>query len=79
MIQLGTMEAMQSLRSALCPSCGGVKKPKQSLCFKCYKKLSPAQRDDLYQPMMDGYEEAISAALTALGVTTPTLKAEVPR
>lgn len=61
--------ALRSLKSEVCPACNGAKKFKQSVCDKCWKKLSRVAQANLYKPMRNGYEEALDDALVALGAT----------
>lgn len=74
---LSDRQIVASLRSAVCPACGRVKKTAQSLCYSCYQRLSPAQRVALYDDLGNGYDDAIEAAFDRLGVVTPHLPAAV--
>lgn len=53
---------IDELRSDEC-QCGRTKKPGYSFCYKCYSSLPMDMRNDLYQQMGDGYEEAYDAAV----------------
>ncbi|QOV90916.1 hypothetical protein [Humisphaera borealis] len=63
-------DAVLSLRGSFCPGCRGRKKPKQTVCFECYSKLSRPQRQNLYKRVGSGYEAAVASALQTLGVET---------
>lgn len=60
--------AVTSLRSTVCPHCGGGKKARQTLCGRAYFKLPLSLRKALYSPVGSGYEQAIAKALDYLGV-----------
>lgn len=60
-----------SLRSALCPACGGDKAPRNSFCWPCYRQLSRPLKSALYSRIGEGYEEAFRAALRTLNVDDP--------
>lgn len=71
-----------SLRSIVCPACGGKKKVAQTLCGKDYYALPLPMRTALYKRVGEGYEKAIYDALKHLGASefndppftpTPTL------
>ncbi len=72
MTAIDTRTAIESLRSRLCPACGGSKKPRQTLCYGCYKKLPQGRKDALYDYVGEGYEEAVEAAFKSLGVDKPS-------
>lgn len=57
-----------SLKSTVCPACGGGKAARQSLCRQCYMGLPPAVRTRLYLRVGEGYEQAMAYALGAAGV-----------
>jgi hypothetical protein len=59
-----------SLRSPLCPSCAGPKKPGQTLCYKEYRRLPHALQNALYDRVGDGYEQALHTALAHLKAQT---------
>ena len=63
---MGTHEAVHSLRSTQCPACRSNKKPWRSVCYKCWKKLNPDTRENLYLGVGEGYEEAIDKAIQEL-------------
>lgn len=46
--------------------CGKPKKRKYSFCPRCYYSLPRHMREDLYQLIGDGYEEAFEAAVAWL-------------
>jgi hypothetical protein len=46
--------------------CGYKKKPRQTFCTRCYFRLTPELRRDLYRRFGDGYEEAYEAAVAVL-------------
>ena len=66
-----TREAMISFRSSCCPACKKTKKPNQSLCRGCWKRLPRETGEALYLRFGEGYEEAWYFALTCLGITVP--------
>jgi len=61
-----------SLRSTVCPACGGEKASRQSFCRNCYFVLPRHRRTSLYKRVGQGYESAFHAALQELNVDTPT-------
>jgi hypothetical protein len=63
--------ALDSLKSAKCPACGGKKKVRQSLCSSDYFKLPMLLRKNLYARIGSGYSEALAEALAFLEVTDP--------
>jgi hypothetical protein len=48
--------------------CGRAKKARMTLCAHCYHLLPPPLRSALYRRIGEGYEEAVEAAVTALGL-----------
>lgn len=60
------LEILESLASRTCGGCGALKKPKQSHCSKCYYRLPPQMRRDLYKSFGQGYEEAYVKSLLFL-------------
>jgi len=50
------------LRSNGC-QCGGHKKPRQALCWSCYRQLPTEMRMALYRPVGSGFEEAYEEAV----------------
>lgn len=62
---------LASLRSTLCPCCGGGKSERRTLCGTCYYVLPKRERTALYNLLGDGYAEAVEAALKLLGVSDP--------
>lgn len=63
------VELVISLRSDVCPACGGAKMPGQTLCRKEYSRLPKPGRMRLYQRLGHGYEDAVQWALEQLGAT----------
>jgi hypothetical protein len=57
---------IDSLRSKICPACGGAKKPRNTFCSNCYLTLPKPMRVHLYDRVGDGYEEAVTAACDKL-------------
>lgn len=66
-----TKQAVDSLRSNVCPACNKKKKPHQSLCYPCYRRLPTDRKHDLYLDLGGGYEEAVGDAINLLGTTVP--------
>ena len=56
-----------SLRSTVCPACGGAKKGRQTLCLADYRRLPGAMRTALYARLCSGYREAVIEAMNFLG------------
>lgn len=50
------------LRSEEC-FCGRTKKSGMALCYSCFSSLPPDLKEDLYQRIRSGYEEAYEAAV----------------
>jgi len=63
-----TRDLLRSLQSNLCPICGKLKIPRQTLCRPCYSRLGSRTKRALYARVGDGYEEAVHEAMIALGV-----------
>lgn len=59
---------VQSLRCTTCPACGRFKNPGMSLCRTQYHILPPELRKALYCRIGEGYESAMTDALTFLKV-----------
>lgn len=55
-----------SLRGTVCPSCGGKKGEKKTLCYTDFMALPRLMRNDLWLPLGNGYEEALERALKFL-------------
>ena len=55
---------IDSLRSTVCPACGGPKHAKMSLCGRQYRQLPPAMRNALYRRIGNGYREAFIEAMS---------------
>jgi hypothetical protein len=72
-MKVESLAAVQSLRSTLCPACGGKKKARQTLCFSDYRALPKELRDRLFDRLGSGYEQAVANALEFLEVETPAL------
>jgi tRNA(Ile2) C34 agmatinyltransferase TiaS len=64
-----TEDLIASLRSTICPACGGAKKVKQTFCQYCYFDLPNAIRAHLYRLIGRGYEEALAEAMQHLTKT----------
>lgn len=71
---MNTQEILRELAGSVC-RCGSEKSRRQTFCRKCYFKLPPSQRNDLYRPIGDGYEEAYGAAIETLTECTDARKA----
>lgn len=71
-----TNALISSLRSGVCPACGGAKKSAQTMCRSCYFKLPRMMRDALYDRVGAGYEQAFDEAMQRLGVTEPHIPTE---
>lgn len=63
-----TTDLIVSLRSVRCPMCGNGKKPAQTMCYGCYKKLPRDLQQALYRRVGAGYEQAFADAMEHLGV-----------
>lgn len=61
-----TIEPVESLMSRVCPACNGSKQMRRSVCMTCWSKLKKDTRNNLYQLIGNGYEEAFDAALEEL-------------
>lgn len=59
-------ELIRSRRSAVCPCCDKFKKPGEALAAKCYFKLTPKMRRDLFKSLGHGYAEALETAIAHL-------------
>lgn len=70
---LNTLLIVRSYRSQVCPSCGRIKQPGQSFCYKCFKALPADLQSDLYKRLDEGYERAFAMSLAALNVRTPVI------
>jgi len=69
--QLDPQELVHSLGGTLCPACGRRKASAQTFCRRCYFALPSGLRRPLYDRLGNGYEQAVAAALDALGCETP--------
>ncbi len=58
-----------SLKSRVCPMCGGPKKPGHSLCYGDFGSLPKSFQDALYQRFGQGYEGAIVDAFARMNKT----------
>ena len=56
---------MSELRGQRC-RCGSRKKNGHTFCFRCYRRLPPGNRQALYYPFGEGYEEAYAEAVELL-------------
>lgn len=65
-------QLLASLGSQICPACGSGKRVRQTLCYPCFRAISPGTKRHLYLPLGSGYEEAVFVAFRELGVTEPT-------
>lgn len=65
-LQTTTADLVQSLRMCVCPACNAAKKPAQTFCGHCYRKLPRDMRQSLYQRVGQGYEDAVRAAANHL-------------
>lgn len=61
---------VDSLRSNVCPACGGRKGRAKTMCLTDYRKLPIAMRKALYAHLGEGYEQAVFEALRFLNVET---------
>ncbi len=71
-MELDPHQLVASLRSTVCPCCGGRKKEGHTLCGVDYGRLSPRLRVRLYDELGRGYEEAVTEAFEFLRVEFPT-------
>lgn len=69
--------AIVSLRSDVCPHCGGHKSPHKSICFRSWSKLPGFMKQALYRRVGEGYEAALAQALDYLGCKTFITPSEV--
>jgi len=58
---------IKELMSEEC-ACGNPKKPRFSFCYRCYKKLPKHLQRELYQHVLEGYEQAYDEAIKYLEV-----------
>jgi hypothetical protein len=63
--ELTDMEIVQALKSTDC-QCGREKKSRMSHCSRCYFRLAPEMRQQLYKKLGQGYEEAYRESLEIL-------------
>ena len=68
--EISRADLRRSLFSTLCPTCGGPKKRSHTMCPACYGRCTAKTRLRLYDQIGNGYEEAVAAAMTELGVST---------
>lgn len=61
------LQLLESLRSRVCPVCGGVKQSMHSFCSGDYFRIPRYHRSLLYLPISSGYAEAIVVAFDLLG------------
>jgi hypothetical protein len=61
-MSMSVMEAINILRTTVC-ACGRAKKVRAAFCTRCWRQLSAATRDGLYQRLGRGFEAAYIAAL----------------
>ncbi len=69
-------EAVESLRSLVCPACGEPKKRMKTLCGSCYFRVPRHEQKALYSRSGEGYEQAIAAAFKSLDVEVFTMPPE---
>ena len=69
-VKVSRGQLIDSLRSDRCPACGGTKKPGQTFCRADYRRLTAAEKHRLHDPVGNGYEEAVAAALVRQGVSS---------
>jgi hypothetical protein len=67
--KIGSAELIRSLRSTICPLCGGEKVVRQTLCKTHYYALPVAMRKALYAMLGSGYRESVIEAIRFLGKT----------
>jgi hypothetical protein len=60
---------VESLRSTVCPACGGKKNRAQTFCGNDYYSIPPAARKALYNRLGKGYREAVAVAMDLLGAS----------
>jgi hypothetical protein len=70
--QLTVESLFTSLRSTVCPSCGGKKKTMQTLCPREYMSLPRELKQALWRKIGHGYKEAVHDAFLFLDVVTFT-------
>jgi len=67
-----------SLASDLCPACSRAKRPRNTLCYGCYRSLPQPLRTALYNRVNNGYEQAFNDAMLSLEVAEPAFPQETP-
>lgn len=77
-MNLDARDLVRSLRSTVCPACGGAKSSGMTLCQSDYYRLPAHARKRLYRRVGEGYESAFHAAMAELGVAAPILPAAPP-
>jgi hypothetical protein len=65
--RVDTRALLVSLRSVVCPACGGPKKTMQTLCRRDFYSLPTQARRDLWRQLGHGYREAVLVAMEILG------------
>lgn len=65
---LGVFELVESLRSHVCPVCGGGKSARMTMCRRDYKQLPRELQHALYSRVGAGYEEAMKDCMTHFGI-----------
>lgn len=58
-IEVTDRHLVKSLASDRCPFCGLAKRPRDTFCRTCYRKLSQLARSGLYTPVGEGYRERV--------------------
>ena len=76
--QLTDAIAVESLASTTCPHCGQSKKRGMSFCFRGHWDLTQRMRCFLWQPIGQGYREAVIEAMNYLGAGVVRLAAPGP-
>jgi hypothetical protein len=67
---------VESLRSEVCPICGGRKGVRMTMCRADYKALPASIRSALYSGVGIGYEEAIGDVMTFFAIDALYLPAD---
>lgn len=70
---------VSSLRSSVCPACGGRKDRGKTLCLADYRRLPKTMRNALYARVGEGYGAAVAEAMTFLEATSFCLPPDVDR
>jgi hypothetical protein len=73
---LTTELLISSLKSRVCPACGGLKDSRKTLCGRDYHLLPPALQGRLYSTVRRGYAQAVIEAFAFLEIGTFRTEAE---